>query len=290
MSQEKATFYLKLKVKPIVPLDCRTIKPDNFVGKSINDIRKLRIYEGGRRTVLEEIFDVEGPTTAPNDINAIELVIMGEGTHKIRYLGYRMTGGKIIVKGDVGPLAGYKMANGTIVIEGNAGSWLGAKMKNGFIEVRGDAGDFIGAKLQGEKPGKGMKGGMIIIHGNAGSNIGAGMKKGAIIIEGNAGNSVGAYMVGGSILVQGNCGSFTGVRMTGGKIVVNGIIDGILPSFYVDSIVGAAKVKGRVFKKPFMLFIGDALVSGRGMLFVAYEENKTLLEPYKKLIEEVEIT
>ncbi len=289
MSQEKVTYFVKLKVKPIVPIDARRIRPDVFAGKSINEIKKLRIYEGGRRTSFEELFEVEGPTIAPKDPNNIEIVLSGMDTHKIRYLGYKMNGGKIVVKGDIGPLAGYKMINGNIIIEGNAGSWLGVKMKNGFIEVHKNAGDFIGAKLQGERPGKGMRGGMIVIHGNAGSNIGAGMKKGTIIIEGNAGNMVGAYMVGGSILVQGNCGSFAGARMTGGKIVVNGTIDGILPSFYVDSIVGAAKVKGRVFKKPFMLFMGDVIVNGKGLLFVAYEENKTLLEPHKKLIEEVHI-
>lgn len=289
LAQETTVIYLKLKTRPTVVLDCRAIKPDTFAGKNIEDIRALKIREGNRSIALEEIFEVEAPTSIPKDINNVEIVIKGNGTNKIRYLGYKMSGGKIIVEGDVGHLTGYKMINGTIVVKGNTGNWLGAKMKNGLIEVHGNAGSFVGAKLLGEKPGKGMKGGMIIIHGDAGSNIGAGMKKGTIIIEGNAEEAVGAYMIGGSILIQGNCKGSVGLRMSGGKIVVNGKVDGILPSFYADSIVGAAKVKGRVFKKPFMLFMGDVLVNGRGLLFIAYEENKALLAPYEKLVQEVEV-
>jgi len=289
MSEELVTYTLKLKEKPIVPIEARALKPDKFAGKPIDDIRKLKVLEGNRRVVLEELFDIDGPSTGPKEPQNIEIIITGEGTGKVRYLGYKMTAGKIVVKGDIGPLAGFKMRDGTIIVEGNARSWLGAKMRKGTIEVFGNAGDFVGAKLQGERPGRGMKGGMIIIHGNAGSNIGAGMKGGAIIVEGNAGNLIGTYMTGGSIAVEGNAGSFIGARMSGGKIVVVKKVDGILPSFYVDSIVKSAKVKGRRYEKSFMLFMGDVIVNGRGSLFIAYEENESLLEPYKNIIAGVEL-
>lgn len=285
MASVKAVYVVKLKSKPTVPIDSRNISPDKFAGRSLSDIKLLKVLEGGKEVVLEELFDLEGPATVVKEPGEIEIVVAGPGTDKLKYLGYRMSNGKIVVKGSVGHLAGYKMSGGSIVIEGRAGSYLGAKMKGGTIEVFGDVGDFAGGKLQGEKPGKGMSGGTIVIHGNAGSQIGVGMSKGTIIVEGNARLLVGAFMTGGSILVQGSCGGFTGARMTGGKIVIGGTIEGILPSFYVDSMVSSAGVKGRTISKQFMVFIGDALVDGKGMLYVAYEDNKLLLEQYKELVE-----
>lgn len=282
-------FTLRLKEPPTVPVDARRIKPDKLAGKTLDGILNTKLREGSRVVRLRDLFEVTGPEKAPESPGEIEIVIEGEGSEKLRYLGYKMTAGKIIVKGNIGGMAGYKMKGGTIVIEGDAASWLGAKMKDGLIEVHGDAGDFVGSKLQGEKPGKGMKGGMIVIHGNAGSNIGAGMGGGAIIVEGDAGDLVGAHMTGGSILVCGKAGRFTGARMTGGKIIVSGLIDGILPSFYVDSIVSSAKVKSYKFKKPFMMFIGDVLVNGMGKLFVALNENRELLKHYEELLEDVVI-
>lgn len=281
----KTTYVVKLKSKPTVPIDSRNISPDKFAGRSLSDIKLLKVLEGGRETFLEELFDLEGPTTAVREPGEIEIVITGPETSKLKYLGYKMSNGKLVVKGDVGHLAGYKMSGGSIVIEGGAGSYLGAKMKGGTIEVFRDVGDFAGGKLQGEKPGKGMSGGTIIIHGNAGSQIGVGMSKGTIIVEGSAKVLVGAFMTGGSILVQRSCGGFAGARMTGGKIVIGGAVESVLPSFYVDSMVPSAGVKGRTINKQFMVFIGDVLVDGKGMLYVAYEDNKLLLEQYRELVE-----
>jgi len=284
MSGEAAVYELRLKEKLAVPLDARRVRPDMFAGKTIAEIRAISVREGNTVVKLEDVFDVSGPEKAPENPGQIEIRISGDGTAKIRYLGYKMAGGKIVVKGVAGPLTGYKMRDGTIVVEGGARGWLGVKMKGGTIEVFGDASDFVGSKLQGEAAGKGMTGGMIIIHGNAGSNVGAGMAGGTIVVEGSVRHLAGAKMAGGNIVIHGNCGRFTGARMTRGRIVVAGKIDGILPSFYVDSLVPKAKVKKIVFEKPFMLFMGDALVNGMGMLYVAYEENKDLLSHYRELI------
>jgi len=289
MSQERTVLYTRLKTRVVVPIDLRTLKPDKLAGLGIKDIKNIKVLEGGREALLEELFDIDAPSTLPQNPENIEIVVAGNGTEKIRYLGYKMNGGKITVEGNVGHLVGYKMAKGSIVVKGSTGNWLGAKMKGGSIEIFGNAGNFVGAKLLGEKPGKGMKDGTIIIHGNAGSYIGLGMKGGIIIIENNAGNMVGGYMVGGLILVQGSCGDFIGARMSGGRIIACSKIRGILPSFYIDSIVGEIRARGRVFKKPFALFIGDILSSGRGTLAVALEENKTILQPFLKLVEEVKM-
>jgi len=287
---ERKTFVFTMKYDPGVPVEVRKLRPDAIAGLGIEDIKKLKTLIGGYETTLSELFEVEGPSTAPSNPDEIEIVIRGAGTYRIRFLGYRMKGGRIVVEGDIGPYAGYKMMGGEIIIKGSAASWLGAKMKNGVIEVYGDAGDFVGAKLMGEKPGKGMKNGTIVIHGNAGSNVGAGMKGGTIVIDGSAGNLLGVHMVGGSILVKGSVGRFAGARMRGGKIVVAGRIDGVLPSFYVDDVVASAKVKGIKIEKKFMVFVGDVLVNGCGRLFVSYEDNRDILAPFEELLRyEVEL-
>ncbi|MCS7112174.1 MAG: formylmethanofuran dehydrogenase subunit C [Ignisphaera sp.] len=289
MSQEKASIYAKLKAKPSVPIDLRSLKPDRVAGLKSSDIKNIKIMEGGRETVVEEIFEVESPAALPQNPENIEIIISGDGASKIRYLGYKMNGGRIVVEGNIGPLAGYKMSRGSIVIKGSAGNWLGARMKGGSIEVFGDAGSFIGAKLPGEKFSKGMKDGTITIHGSAGSYIGLGMGGGTIIVEKSAGNMVGGYMAGGLIIVQGDCGDFIGARMSGGRIIAVGRVGGILPSFYIDSVVGEVRARGRIFKKPFALFVGDVLTPGRGTIAVSLEENKTVLQPLLKLIEEVKV-
>jgi|Deesub1362B_J571_1020462.scaffolds.fasta_scaffold00005_202 formylmethanofuran dehydrogenase subunit C len=280
-------YILSMKYNPLVPIEARDIKPEVFVGKKISDISNIEIYEGSHVIRLKDLFDIEGPEEAPDNPNNIKIILMGEGTSKIRMLGFKMSAGEIEVNGDIGYLTGYKMKGGKIHIHGNARGWVGGKMKDGFIEIDGDAGDFVGGKFMGEKPGKGMKGGKILIHGNAGTNVGAGMKKGTIIIEGNVGNLVGAYMAGGTIIVYGSAGSFAGARMTSGKILLAGKVGGILPSFYVDALLPKAKAKGIKFEKPFMLFIGDTLVNGMGLLHISYQENTEFLGKYERLIKEV---
>ena len=278
------TYYLRLKENPSVLIDARSITPDSFAGKRMDEILSLRLLEGGRQITLQDLFDVEGPNEAPKDPGEITIIIE-RSTGKISFVGYRMSKGNITINGNAGHFIGYKMKGGSIVIHGNVRNYLGAKMKDGTIEVFGNAGHWVGAKLLGEKPGKGMKGGTIMIHGNAGSEIGSGMKGGTIIIDGGARNSIGNHMVGGTIIIKGNAGLYPGLRMSGGRIVINGLVEALLPSFYADALIQPLKVKGITFNKSFMSFIGDVLVGGHGLLQVSYDDNKELLEEFRKLLE-----
>ncbi len=130
-------------------------------------------------------------------------------------IGYKMQGGKIIVKDDCELFysIGEKMQGGEIIIEGNCGKWTGQEMQGGKIIVKGDCRDCTG---------KEMRGGEIIIEGNCGDWAGQEMQGGKIIVEGNCGKWTGQEMRGGEIIVKGNCGSYAGKEMQGGKIVVEG--------------------------------------------------------------------
>lgn len=279
-------YSLYLKTKPTVLIDVRYLTPDKFAGKGLTDIKGIDVWVGGVKTHLSEVFDVVGPEKAPTDPGQITITFE-VGSNKLCYIGYRMSKGKIVVKGDAGHLVGYKMVGGSIVVEGNARDYVGAKMKDGTIEIHGSVGHRLGGKLPGEKMGKGMKGGTIVVHGNAGSEVGVGMERGLIIIHGSAGNLVGCGMLGGSVVVRGDCGLYPGAEMSGGRVIVGGRVGAILPSFYVDSIVPSISVRGVKLDKPFMVFTGDVVMGGKGLLYISYNDNKELLEYYKSLIEEV---
>jgi len=278
-------YSLRLKVKPTVLIDARNLTPDKFAGRELSDLKNIAVLEGGRRVQLSELFDVDGPEKAPLDPGQITIVFE-TGSDKLCFIGYRMSKGRIVVKGDAGHLVGYKMRGGSIVVEGSARNYVGAKMRDGTIEVYGNVGHMLGGKLLGEKPGKGMKGGTIVVRGNAGSEVGVGMERGVIIIEGSAGNMVGSGMLGGSIIVKKDCGLYPGAGMSGGRVIIGDRVGAILPSFYVDSIVPSVSVRGIRFDKPFMLFMGDAATGGRGLLYISFEDNRELLSYYKSLIEE----
>jgi len=288
MYMSSTVFSLHLKTKPIVLIDVRHLTPDEFAGKELSSIKSTTVWEGGKKTHLFELFDIEGPEKAPADPEQITITFE-TGSSKLCYIGYKMSKGKIIVKGDAGHLVGYKMRGGSIVVEGNARDYVGAKMKDGVIEIHGNAGHRLGGKLLGEKPGKGMRGGTIVVHGNAGSEIGVGMKRGVIIVNGSAGNLVGSDMLGGSIVVKGNCGLYPGAGMSGGRVVIGGRVDAISPGFYVDSIIPSFSIRGIKFEKPFMVFTGDVVVGGKGLLYISYNDNREILEYYKSLIEEVSV-
>ncbi len=270
---------LKPKVTFKVPIIAETITPDNFAGKSIEEIKKLETWEGNRKTTLGDLFEVIG---SPGETPADTKIIIEGDVRKVRRIGYKMTDGQILIKGSVGMYLGEKMEGGKIIVEGDADSWVGAGMKGGQIEIKGNAGDYVGAPYRGDT--KGMKKGTIIIHGNAGNEVGCWMRGGTIIVKGNAGLFSGIHMKKGTILVEGDCAGRCGAMMKGGKIAILGHVPSVLPSFTFEEIKKSFKVKGEKIKGPFYLFTGDLNENGAGKLYVSIEKNKHL-QFYEKYLE-----
>ena len=113
---------------------------------------------------------------------------------------------------------GYCLTRGNLIIKGNAGKYTGDSMQSGSITIHGNAGDYTGDS---------MEDGSIIVDGNAGKYTGDFMQSGSITIHGNAGEYTGHSMEGGSIIVDGNAGNYVGIFSEGGEIKVNGEINGI---------------------------------------------------------------
>ena len=262
---------LKLKIKLERPFDASAIAPDSFTGKSLQEIEKLEIWLGNRRTTLGEIFDVSGESSQNTEDISIE--IDGD-LSKARRIGKQMTSGRIIMNGNAGLYLGDGMKGGEIHVNGNADSWVGFDMKGGIIEIEGDAGDFVGSSYRGSR--NGMSGGTIIIKGNAGSEVGCWMKDGVIRVEGDIGLFAGIHMQGGTILIAGNSSGRLGAEMTKGKVILMGKVPAILPSFIADEIKSKAKVGKEKIAGPFYSFTGDIAEGGSGKLFISAQNNTHL--------------
>lgn len=136
-----------------------------YVGKEMK-AGSLTIEGGGGFYVGEQMsggtLKVKGPVLgwAGSAMKGGLLEIFGHGGDYLAapYRGEPtgMTGGMIVVHGDVGRNAGFRMAGGAIRIEGSAGEFLGHGMLGGEIYVAGGCGPRLGAE---------MKGGRIVVMG-----------------------------------------------------------------------------------------------------------------------------
>jgi formylmethanofuran dehydrogenase subunit C len=149
--------------------------------------------EGEGRATLAELFEIQG---AP--------------AQRIRLIGDLALMDSI----------GTGIAAGELVVEGDAGWYLGRRMSGGVIEVRGSAGPLAGGAEPGAK--RGMSGGEIVIRGSAGARVGAGLRRGLIVVQSDAGDDAGQGMIAGSILVFGTLGGNPGLFSRRGSIVAFG--------------------------------------------------------------------
>lgn len=267
-----STVALRPKHTFKVPVEAECISPEAFAGKSLEEVNRLKLWEGNRERNIGDLFDVKGESSAKPDELSIQ--VLGD-IQKVRRIGLGMSTGEIIIHGDAGFHLGEEMRGGKITVNGSSGSWTGAMMQNGLIEINGNAGDYVGAAYRGSV--KGMKGGTIIIHGNAGNELGCFMRNGLIKVYGSTGQFLGMHMKNGVILVKGNCDGRAGAEMTGGKIVLGGFVPSILPTFTIDSIRKSVRVNDEQISGPFYLFIGDLAEEGEGKLYVAQSSNPHLM-------------
>lgn len=262
---------LRLNKKSKVPVNAECVSPNVFAGKSLDEIRELRIWQGNRQRVLGDLFEIEGICEQTPGEMLIQLVGNLSTVHRI---GSEMDDGEVKIVGDAGTGLGEAMKGGRITVEGNAGSWVGSAMKGGFIEVKRNAGNYVGAAYRGST--QGMQGGSIIIGGDAGDEVGCYMKNGLIKVCSNVGQFAGANMKNGTIVVFGKAEERAGAFMKGGKIILCNRVTSVLPTFTFDGLKGKAKAEGETFEGAFYLFVGDLAENGTGKLYVSKKHNPQL--------------
>jgi formylmethanofuran dehydrogenase subunit C len=249
---------LKLKVEPTFPLEAETISPDKFAGRSETEIKNLIVYHGNEEKTIGDFFDVKGKG---EEVNEIKIIIDGN-LSKVKRIGEKMTGGEIIINGDVGMHIGNHMSGGKILVNGNADDWAGAMLNGGELEITGDSGHYVGAAYRGFW--KGMQNGIIRVHGKIGDealtwvNGSKPAKRFPTLICGSAGSFLGIHGHGGTIIVEGNCERCIGADQVRGTIVVKGKISRLLPSYKkVGNVQEIELMSGEIIKGKFIEYSGD---------------------------------
>lgn len=252
-----------------LPIIAECITPQDFQGKKLEEIAVLPVYEGNQEKTLCDLFKIE-----QNEAPLPTIVINGDAS-KVRRIGKKMKEGEIIINGGAGMHLGMEMKGGKITVKGDALGWTGAEMKGGTIEIFGNGGDYLASPFRAADAG--MKGGLIIVHGDVGHDVAAGIRGGTLKVKGSAGNFLGFHMSEGTVYIEKNIGSRVGAYMTGGKIIVGGKADCMLPAFGIDSIKPKVKVDDtQQAQGPFYVFIGDLTEKKRGKIFVNKAANPQL--------------
>lgn len=138
--------------------------------------------------------------------------------------------GRIRFHGDLSNATrlGAGLTGGDVIVEGNVGGEAGLGMSGGTIDIRGDA----GARAGGAAPEarRGMTGGELIVRGTAGPEAGSRMRRGLLVIGGDAGPLAGVGTLAGTIVVFGDAGPSAGLWSKRGTIVALGKV--AIPSTY----------------------------------------------------------
>jgi len=255
---------LKPLEQPIYTLEAKVITPDNFAGKTLEEISELKVYYGNQTAALKDFFEVSGETS--ENPEELRIVIDGD-VSKTKRIGQEMKAGEILIKGSAGMYVGALMKGGKITVEGNVDSFSGMMMTGGEIHIKGSAGDYLGCTYRGDRLG--MRGGVIVVEGDAGIETGQYLNGGKIIVKGSTGAFTGVHMKKGLIVVEGKAGARVGAQMTGGAIVVKGGIESLLPSFDFDEKVENPSVDDESFEGIFDKYSGDYAEKGaKGSLYV----------------------
>lgn len=251
-------------------LEADVISPDVFAGKTIDEIKALKVWEGNTTWPLGKFFEVGGIVAGRAEDQAI---VINGSVPRVKYIGARMTGGAVLVKGDVDMYCGAWMKGGSIIVKGSTDAFAGIQMEGGNLIVEGDAGNYLGASYRGDW--RGMKGGSITVNGNAGCDLGEYMMGGAITVRGSvdinagihAGRAVGPKEPGGKIVIYGDSPGRVGAQMVRGSIYVLGRIETMMPGFALKTTQDV-DLEGDGKKLSFKVYQGDRAEAGKGTLYV----------------------
>jgi formylmethanofuran dehydrogenase subunit C len=260
-----------LRQRPDQRLDLSPLVPDLLAGKTAAQIERIALQTTRSRVDVGEIFRLR-----MGDAQSIRI----EGAcERLDRVGQAMTGGEVLVDGDVGTQAGRLLAGGRLILRGNAGPWAASGMKGGVIEIHGAAEDHLGGPLAGEMAG--MRGGLVVVRGRAGDRAGDRMRRGTIIIEGGAGAYAGSRMIAGTLIVGREAGALPGFLMKRGTIVLGEGASALSPTFldcgqhqllamrlWAGLIEPQSKRAASLLRRPLRRLAGDMAVLGKGEIFI----------------------
>jgi formylmethanofuran dehydrogenase subunit C len=261
---------LAMRRRPDQRLDMSPLVPHRLARMSAADIGKIELQTTRTPVRVADIFRLR-----MGDVSQIHIV---DACDRLDQIAHAMTGGEIVVDGDVGAQAGRLMTGGSLTIRGNAGPWAGSAMTDGKIEILRTAGDCLGGPFGGETVG--MRGGVIVVRGGAGDRVADRMRRGTIVVEGTCGAYAGSRMIAGTLILR-RAGPLPGYLMKRGTIVVCADSELLSPTFIdcgrhelvamrlmADFIHSHSRRAGPWLRGPLRRFAGDMAVLGKGEIFV----------------------
>jgi formylmethanofuran dehydrogenase subunit C len=171
-------------------VDAALLIPERLGGLCADEIGAVELQCGVEPVPVAALFDVSGA--------ADEKLVLAGDLRRFDWIGARMSGGEILVRGDVG-------------------GWAGAEMSGGVLRIAGDAGARLGAAYPGARVG--MTGGEIAVTGDAGEEAGAGMRRGLVAVGGRTGAGAGLRMLAGTVIALGGIGAEAGLGNKRGSLV-----------------------------------------------------------------------
>lgn len=101
-------------------VEAEVVTPDNFAGKTTEEIGKLLVWQGPKEYPLTDFFSVQG--NGGNSAEDTTIIVEGD-IPRVKRIGQEMTAGRVLIKGSAGMHMGSGMKGGEIIIEGDADSW-----------------------------------------------------------------------------------------------------------------------------------------------------------------------
>jgi formylmethanofuran dehydrogenase subunit C len=212
---------LTLRARPEQRLDLSWLVPHRLAGLSAAEVARIALHTTRTPATVGDMFRVR--MGDPGHIR------IEDACDRLDRIGEAMTGGEIVVDGDVGARAGRLMTGGQLVVRGNAGPWAASGMRGGELRIAGTADGQLGGPLAGETAG--MRGGIVVVGGSVGERAGDRMRRGTIIVEGGAGRYAGSRMIAGTLIVRRQAGALPGYLMRRGTIVLGGGAEQFSPTF-----------------------------------------------------------
>ncbi|MDR3101793.1 MAG: formylmethanofuran dehydrogenase subunit C [Methanocalculaceae archaeon] len=244
-----STVTVTLKKQPELYFEADLITPDQFAGKSAEEIGAVEISEGKIKYPLSTVATIGG---APGVTAAETMIVLNGDWSRVKRIGQQMTAGEIVINSNTDMYTGGWMKGGKITVNGDVDSFTGIAMAGGELMVNGKAENHVGCAYRGDW--RGMTGGVLRVTGSAGNDIGTFMRGGTIIIEGDVFIHVLTHGEGGTIIIKGNVEGRVGGQAVKGAVYVFGTIKYMMPGYkYVDNV--EAEIDGE--KAVFAHYIGD---------------------------------
>lgn len=249
---EHVTLTLRAPLEESIEADC--ITPDTFGSLGEAEIGALPVWAGRTRRTLADYFHVKGGRAA-------SIRVVGDVRH-VHCMAGGMSGGDLVVDGDIGSRLAAELTGGRVDVLGSAGDDTGMGMSGGSLRIRRNAGDRVGGAAPGAS--RGMTGGEIVVDGSVGADAGTRMRRGLLFVGGDAGSHAARAMIAGTVIVIGRVGRDPAFASKRGSLVVGGSVDvPITYRFACDYEPPHLRLALTYLVRCYGLSLGRELVQGR---------------------------